>query len=215
MASSPTEGLGLQGKNKPSPTEGLGLQGENKPALKRCFYSEVVQGGLTDGERLFEEPSTSQAGTAETGAGVHLGPPRENQTDSAQPPKRRCLPENRSSGSDAGRAVCAVVPGSFNENHMDTITPLGVVDTVRAESAAFRRLPAVGQSHSLTEARAVEEYNKFFQGQVQLIARPLSERYAAWLELCTPLPPWINNCLSMGLRLWLKTKPPPFKWHSE
>ena len=74
-----------------------------------------MQGGLADGERLFLEPSESQAGAAETGAGVHLGPPRENQTDSAQPPKRRCLPENRSSGSGAVAAVCADVPGPPNE----------------------------------------------------------------------------------------------------
>ena len=107
-------------------------------------------------------------------------------------------------------AACAVVSGPPNENHVDAITPLEVVDTETSWGAVFRRMPAVGKSHTLIEARAVEEYNIFFQGQVQKIARPLSERYAAWPEPCTPLPPWIDKRLSMGLRLRFKTKPPPF-----
>ena len=151
-------------------------------------------------------PATSQGGKRRAVS----GPPYENQPDSALPPKRRCLPEDGSSGSDVGMAACAVVSGPPNENHVDTITPLEMVDTGRAGSAVFQRMPAVDQGHTLMEARAVEEYNIFFQGQVQKIARPLSERYAAWPEPCTPLPPWIDKRLSMDLRLRFKTKPPPF-----
>ena len=96
-----------------------------------------------------------------------------------------------------------------NHPHMHRHTD-GEVDTARAESAVFRIMPAVDQSQPLMEVRAVGEYDKFFQGQVQSYAHPLSEYYATWLELCTPLPRWISMALSMGLRLMFRTKPPPF-----
>ena len=117
-------------------------------------------------EQLFEELPNRQNEKHRAVSGPHLGQPGESQLDSSMPSKRLCLTENESSGSDAGIAVCGGVHGSPNENHMDAVPPPVVVDTARAESASFRRLPAMDQSECLMEVRAVEEYNKFFQGQV-------------------------------------------------
>ena len=59
---------------------------------------------------------------------------------------------------------------------------------------------------------AVDQYAEFFRAQQQIPARQLSEFLSAWLELCAPLPSWIESLLSRGLSLQFKDGvPPPFK----
>ena len=82
---------------------------------------------------------------------------------------------------------------------------------VQTAAQDFLVTSTVGHSRKVVaEARTAENYAQFFQRQMQIDATPLSRYYAAWLELCSPLPPCLDRTLSHGLSLAFRDLPPPF-----
>ena len=82
---------------------------------------------------------------------------------------------------------------------------------VQTAAQDFLVTSTVGHSRKVVaEARTAENYAQFFQRQMQIDATPLSRYYAAWLELCSPLPPCLDRTLSHGLSLVFRDLPPPY-----